>query len=59
MPESMCSKPFGGVTVAVGNVEKLLDDADDFRYRGATGSSGVAVEPVLDRIELGELIAIR
>ncbi|MDD7812784.1 hypothetical protein PP713_09460 [Mycobacterium sp. CSUR Q5927] len=33
----MYSKPFGSVVIAAGNVEELLDDADDFAHRGTTG----------------------
>ncbi len=55
----MCGKPFRGVVFAASNVEKLLDDTDDFRHSSTTGSGGVAVDPVLDGVELGELVVIR
>ncbi|WP_185746590.1 hypothetical protein [Mycolicibacter terrae] len=55
----MCSKPFGGVINAASSIEKLLDDTDDSRHRGTTGAGGVAVDAVLDGVELGELVLIR
>lgn len=57
--EPVCSKPFGGVINAASSIEKLLDDTDDSRHRGTTGAGGVAVDAVLDGVELGELVLIR
>lgn len=55
----MDGKPFWGVIAAVSKVEKLLNDADDFRHGRPAGTGGVAVDAVLDCVQLFEFYRIR